>query len=93
MITIDSHSRDMVANIVEQGASDPECFAWQSQLRTYWDRRVSTRGHMHGAGRWREGLSEGSLQAVCREVQAGAQAWSHSSACSVALLLPLLHLQ
>lgn len=38
MITIDAHSRDMVANIVEQGATDPDCFAWQSQLRSYWDR-------------------------------------------------------
>ena len=40
MITIDAHSRDMVANIVEQGATDPSCFAWQSQLRSYWDRSV-----------------------------------------------------
>lgn len=38
MITIDAHSRDMVANILEQGACDPDCFAWQLQLRTYWDR-------------------------------------------------------
>ena len=37
-ITIDAHSRDVVGHIVESGATDPDCFAWQSQLRTYWDR-------------------------------------------------------
>jgi dynein heavy chain len=38
MITIDAHSRDMVQNIVDSGATDRNCFAWQSQLRSYWDR-------------------------------------------------------
>ncbi|KAI3429649.1 hypothetical protein D9Q98_005734 [Chlorella vulgaris] len=40
-ITIDAHSRDVVANIVETAAADGDCFAWQSQLRTYWDSEIS----------------------------------------------------
>lgn len=38
MITIDAHSRDVVQHMVESGAADRDCFAWQAQLRTYWDR-------------------------------------------------------
>ena len=38
MITIDAHSRDVVQQMVESGAADHDCFAWQAQLRTYWDR-------------------------------------------------------
>lgn len=36
-ITIDAHSRDVVQQMVESGAADRDCFAWQAQLRTYWD--------------------------------------------------------
>ncbi len=36
-ITIDAHSRDIVQQMVESGAADRDCFAWQAQLRTYWD--------------------------------------------------------
>ncbi|EFN60095.1 hypothetical protein CHLNCDRAFT_133411 [Chlorella variabilis] len=39
-ITIDAHSRDVVQHIVETGAADRDCFAWQSQLRTYWDSSI-----------------------------------------------------
>ena len=38
MITIDAHSRDIVQQIADSGTADRDCFAWQSQLRTYWDR-------------------------------------------------------
>lgn len=37
MITIDAHSRDMVANIVEAGERNSDCFLWMCQLRSYWD--------------------------------------------------------
>jgi hypothetical protein len=37
MITIDAHSRDMVANIVDAGEARPDCFLWMCQLRSYWD--------------------------------------------------------
>lgn len=37
MITIDAHSRDMVANIVEAGETAADCFLWMCQLRSYWD--------------------------------------------------------
>ena len=33
MITIDAHSRDMVANILEAGATNQDCFLWLCQLR------------------------------------------------------------
>ncbi|GAB4813657.1 hypothetical protein N2152v2_000703 [Parachlorella kessleri] len=39
-ITIDAHSRDIVQNIIDVGATDPDCFQWASQLRFYWDTAV-----------------------------------------------------
>ena len=50
MITIDAHSRDMVQNIVDSGATDRDCFAWQSQLRSYWDRWACGRAEGDGVG-------------------------------------------
>jgi hypothetical protein len=51
MITIDAHSRDMVANIVEAGEARPDCFLWMCQLRSYWDAALSDcRCHEHAAG-------------------------------------------
>jgi dynein heavy chain, axonemal len=41
MITIDAHSRDMVANIGEAKADKPDCFLWMCQLRSYWDDTIS----------------------------------------------------
>lgn len=41
MITIDAHSRDIVANIVEGGNDKQDCFLWMCQLRSYWDASIS----------------------------------------------------
>eukprot|EP00879_Flechtneria_rotunda_P020055 GHRR01021088.1.p2 GENE.GHRR01021088.1~~GHRR01021088.1.p2 ORF type:complete len:172 (-),score=39.63 GHRR01021088.1:364-879(-) len=41
MITIDAHSRDIVANIVEGGNDKQDCFLWVCQLRSYWDSTIS----------------------------------------------------
>eukprot|EP00877_Chromochloris_zofingiensis_P015255 jgi/Chrzof1/9984/Cz04g22250.t1 len=41
MITIDAHSRDMVANIVEAGEQKQDCFLWMCQLRSYWDASIA----------------------------------------------------
>lgn len=57
-ITIDAHSRDVVQHIVETGAADRDCFAWQSQLRTYWDRCERLWGGKVLA-RWLEGMGWG----------------------------------
>lgn len=40
MITIDAHSRDMVANIVEAGEARADCFLWMCQLRSTWDAKL-----------------------------------------------------
>jgi hypothetical protein len=40
MITIDAHSRDMVANIVDAGEAAADCFQWMCQLRSYWDAKL-----------------------------------------------------
>lgn len=40
MITIDAHSRDMVANIADAGEVDADCFLWMCQLRSYWDAKL-----------------------------------------------------
>ena len=37
MITMDAHARDMNSNLVAQGTERADDFAWQCQLRTYWD--------------------------------------------------------
>ena len=37
LITIDAHSRDMVANIVDSGCARADDFLWACQLRSYWD--------------------------------------------------------
>jgi dynein heavy chain len=41
MITIDAHSRDIVANIVEGGCDKQDCFLWMCQLRSYWDASIN----------------------------------------------------
>lgn len=41
MITIDTHSRDMVLDIAQSGATESNCFQWVSQLRSYWDRDIT----------------------------------------------------
>ncbi|KAI8464229.1 MAG: flagellar alpha dynein [Monoraphidium minutum] len=41
MITIDAHSRDMVANIADAGETAPNCFLWMCQLRSYWDAKLA----------------------------------------------------
>jgi dynein heavy chain len=41
MITIDAHSRDIVANMVKEGTPDDNSFLWMSQLRSYWDSSIS----------------------------------------------------
>eukprot|EP00760_Papus_ankaliazontas_P013352 PhM_4_TR15700/c3_g1_i1/m.85000/K10408/DNAH; dynein heavy chain, axonemal len=39
LITIDVHSRDIVAQMVEAKTENADAFEWQSQLRYYWDDR------------------------------------------------------
>lgn len=41
MITIDAHSRDIVANMVKEGTPDSNSFLWMCQLRSYWDSSIS----------------------------------------------------
>lgn len=41
MITIDAHSRDIVASLVDGGGASPDCFLWMCQLRSYWDAAIS----------------------------------------------------
>ena len=40
MITIDAHSRDIIAKMVEEGCDTVDAFLWTIQLRTYWDTSV-----------------------------------------------------
>jgi len=37
MITLDTHSRDIIELLVNEGVKAPEEFQWQSQLKAYWD--------------------------------------------------------
>lgn len=39
LITIDVHNRDIVQNMVDDRVDSVEAFAWQSQLRYYWDEK------------------------------------------------------
>eukprot|EP00796_Vickermania_ingenoplastis_P004195 gene4195-3033_t len=39
LITIDVHNRDIVQNMVDERVDSVEAFAWQSQLRYYWDEK------------------------------------------------------
>eukprot|EP00798_Chlamydomonas_sp_ICE-L_P023007 gene23007-30199_t len=41
MITIDAHSRDIIAQNVEAGADKVDSFQWVAQLRSYWDTSVN----------------------------------------------------
>jgi dynein heavy chain len=41
MITIDAHSRDIVANMVKEGTPNANSFLWMCQLRSYWDSSIS----------------------------------------------------
>lgn len=41
MITIDAHSRDIVANMVKEGTPSDDSFLWMCQLRSYWDSSIS----------------------------------------------------
>lgn len=41
MITIDAHSRDIVANMVKEGTPNDNSFLWMCQLRSYWDSSIS----------------------------------------------------
>jgi hypothetical protein len=34
---MDVHARDVVADLAAGGVTDPADFAWQAQLRTYWE--------------------------------------------------------
>ena len=37
IITMDTHSRDIVANMHREGVDGPSHFMWQSQLKYRWD--------------------------------------------------------
>jgi dynein heavy chain len=39
-IIIDVHARDIVDRFVRDSVMDSEDFAWESQLRFYWDRKT-----------------------------------------------------
>lgn len=41
MITIDAHSRDIVANMASEGTPNADAFLWMCQLRSYWDASIS----------------------------------------------------
>jgi len=37
LLTFDIHGRDVLTDLVEQGENIASCFAWQGQLRSFWD--------------------------------------------------------
>jgi dynein heavy chain len=37
LVTIDVHSRDIVASLLSKGCSNTQAFEWQKQLRYYWE--------------------------------------------------------
>ena len=37
VVTIDVHSRDIIGNLVELNINSEKDFAWQSQMRYYWE--------------------------------------------------------
>ncbi len=39
LVVMDVHARDVVEQLAKQGVSDSMDFAWQAQLRTYWERQ------------------------------------------------------
>lgn len=43
LITLDTHSRDVVHKLIEENVKKPDEFQWQSQLKFYWsqDKEVS----------------------------------------------------
>ena len=45
LVVMDVHSRDVVAQLAAEGVAQASDFAWQAQLRTYWDKNeVRERG-------------------------------------------------
>ena len=39
VVIMDVHARDVAAELAAQRVADASAFAWQSQLRTYWEVR------------------------------------------------------
>ena len=39
IITMDVHSRDVVAKLIEEKSEGPGAFLWQQQLRFFWQER------------------------------------------------------
>ena len=39
MITMDAHSRDIIAKLIEKGVVEQDHFEWQSQMKPYWEQQ------------------------------------------------------
>ena len=37
LITMDTHSRDIIGKLVDESVGEVDAFQWQSQLKPYWD--------------------------------------------------------
>jgi dynein heavy chain len=37
LITMDAHSRDIIAKLINEGVTQTDEFQWQSQMKSYWD--------------------------------------------------------
>lgn len=40
LVVMDVHARDVVAELAKEGVHDASDFAWQAQLRSYWEANV-----------------------------------------------------
>lgn len=49
VVVMDVHARDVAAELAAQRVADASAFAWQSQLRTYWEVRGAAETHCYAA--------------------------------------------
>ena len=41
MITMDAHSRDIIAKLINKGVKEQDHFEWQSQMKPYWEQQLN----------------------------------------------------